>query len=515
MFYYSRQIVYLDFMEAGHKIRNAGFLKLEELEGEVKWNIRIKGIHEAESGFYEIRDETGSVVDKLLLKQGEGSYTRQFARGTMTRGGRPWEEICGIRIDLTAQKGLEGNWCRKEAMSGEKSVPANTDGNAGREKKAPFRKEYPDFPTRKKTEYEDVRTEAGIRPKEYGSPSELEASREKQWDQEGLRRSKSLSQGEPERAKSWGQEKQGQRKSWNQGEPEQAKSWGQEEQGQRKSWNQREPEQAESWGQEEQGQSKSWSQGEPEQAKSWGQEEQGQRNAWNQREPERAKSWGQEEQGQRKSWRQEEPDRARRWVQEAMDQEERVTARREENQNSVDWQRTREPIIRKGPQVAALRQEVRGGSNRKEVLEAAGIEETKSGLSEGKTGKEGEDVLPSRDELYEDKWEQLQHMYRTVHPFGDDRAFLSIAPKDFIILEKEFQKMVHNSFLLHGYYNYRHIILGKISQGGDEAFYLGVPGVYYDREKMAAEMFGFEAFEGKHAPAKQGSFGYYMKRVRI
>ena len=168
MFYYSRQIVYLDFMEAGHKIRNAGFLKLEELEGEVKWNIRIKGIHEAESGFYEIRDETGSVVDKLLLKQGEGSYTRQFARGTMTRGGRPWEEICGIRIDLTAQKGLEGNWCRKEAMSGEKSVPANTDGNAGREKKAPFRKEYPDFPTRKKTEYEDVRTEAGIRPKEYG-----------------------------------------------------------------------------------------------------------------------------------------------------------------------------------------------------------------------------------------------------------------------------------------------------------------------------------------------------------
>lgn len=449
MFYYSRQIVYLDFMEAGHKIRNAGFLKLEELEGEVKWNIRIKGIHEAESGFYEIRDETGSVVDKLLLKQGEGSYTRQFARGTMTRGGRPWEEICGIRIDLTAQKGLEGNWCRKEAMAGEKSVPANTDGNAGREKKAPFRKAYPDFPTRKKTEYEDVRTEAGIRPKEDGSPSELEASRENQWDQEGLRRSKSLSQGEPE----------------------QAKSWGQEEQGQRKSWNQREPEQAE--------------------------------------------SWGQEEQGQRKSWRQEEPDRARRWVQEAMDQEERVTARREEKQNSVDWQRTREPIIRKGPQAAALRQEVRGESNRKEVLEAAGIEETKSGLSEGKTGKEGEDVLPSRDELYEDKWEQLQHMYRTVHPFGDDRAFLSIAPKDFIILEKEFQKMVHNSFLLHGYYNYRHIILGKISQGGDEAFYLGVPGVYYDREKMAAEMFGFEAFEGKHAPAKQGSFGYYMKKVRI
>lgn len=50
---------------------------------------------------------------------------------------------------------------------------------------------------------------------------------------------------------------------------------------------------------------------------------------------------------------------------------------------------------------------------------------------------------------------------------------------------------------------------------GVEKFYLGVPGVYYDREKMAAEMFGFEAFEGKQTPAEPGSFGYYMKSVRI
>ena len=38
---------------------------------------------------------------------------------------------------------------------------------------------------------------------------------------------------------------------------------------------------------------------------------------------------------------------------------------------------------------------------------------------------------------------------------------------------------------------------------------------YEPREKMAAEMFGFEAFEGKREPAQQGDFGYYMKRVRI
>lgn len=106
-------------------------------------------------------------------------------------------------------------------------------------------------------------------------------------------------------------------------------------------------------------------------------------------------------------------------------------------------------------------------------------------------------------------------MYPTVHPFADERQYLSITPRDFVILGSEYQKMVRNSFLLHGYYNYRHIILGKFNVGGVEKFYLGVPGVYYDREKMAAEMFGFEAFEGKQTPAEPGSFGYYMKSVRI
>ena len=138
-----------------------------------------------------------------------------------------------------------------------------------------------------------------------------------------------------------------------------------------------------------------------------------------------------------------------------------------------------------------------------------------SGAVKGKhiAKESGDDLM--QEEFFEDKWEQLRHMYPTVHPFADERQYLSITPRDFVILGSEYQKMVRNSFLLHGYYNYRHIILGKFNVGGVEKFYLGVPGVYYDREKMAAEMFGFEAFEGKQTPAEPGSFGYYMKSVRI
>ena len=122
-----------------------------------------------------------------------------------------------------------------------------------------------------------------------------------------------------------------------------------------------------------------------------------------------------------------------------------------------------------------------------------------------------------------DKWEQLCRMYQQLHPFGD-KTYISLTPKDFIILRKEYQQLVNNSFLLHGYYNYRHLILGKEEGQEGDIYYLGVPGTYYDREKMVAVMFGFEGFEasGREEAAKEsgfamppGTFGYYMKRVEI
>lgn len=117
--------------------------------------------------------------------------------------------------------------------------------------------------------------------------------------------------------------------------------------------------------------------------------------------------------------------------------------------------------------------------------------------------------------LYEDKWTQLGQYYKKIHPFGDGREYLSIAPRDFIVLPERYQGLVGNSFLLHGYYNYGHVILGK-QQGEDTCrYYLGVPGVYHEREKQVARMFGFEGFEGAAEPAKEGSFGYYMLRVDI
>ncbi|MCI8615803.1 MAG: hypothetical protein HFJ01_12075 [Lachnospiraceae bacterium] len=115
-----------------------------------------------------------------------------------------------------------------------------------------------------------------------------------------------------------------------------------------------------------------------------------------------------------------------------------------------------------------------------------------------------------------DKWEELQRTYKKVHPFGDERVFLSIELKDFIVLQAPYQRLANNSFLLHGFYNYRHMILGPDKElGGDgNCYYLGVPGTYFEREKMVAIMFGFEGFECDGA-VEIGKFGYYMRRVEL
>lgn len=118
-------------------------------------------------------------------------------------------------------------------------------------------------------------------------------------------------------------------------------------------------------------------------------------------------------------------------------------------------------------------------------------------------------------EVYEEKWKELCKKYEIVHPFGNQDEYISIAPKDFIIFPEKYQNLVNNSFLLHGYYNYQHIILGRKEDGGKNIYYIGVPGVYYEREKMVAIMFGFEGFECGDKRANNGGFGYYMRRVEL
>lgn len=115
----------------------------------------------------------------------------------------------------------------------------------------------------------------------------------------------------------------------------------------------------------------------------------------------------------------------------------------------------------------------------------------------------------------DDKWKQLSAIYPHIAPFEDEREYLSLGPGDFVIFPNRYYRVINNSFLLHGYHNYRHLILARMESRGEIRYYVGVPGNYYEKEKQVALMFGFESFECRQEPARSGDYGYYMMRVEL
>lgn len=67
------------------------------------------------------------------------------------------------------------------------------------------------------------------------------------------------------------------------------------------------------------------------------------------------------------------------------------------------------------------------------------------------------------------------------------------------ILPRRYWHLANNSFLLHGYHNYHHLIL--IEKDGH--YWLGVPGIYDPREARAARLFGFPQFTDSYNDSLQ------------
>ncbi len=122
---------------------------------------------------------------------------------------------------------------------------------------------------------------------------------------------------------------------------------------------------------------------------------------------------------------------------------------------------------------------------------------------------------PTMASMSEDKWQQLLKIYPHIHPFQDEREYLSLRPEDFVILQSNAYRLVQNSFLLHGYFNYDHLILAQVSRKSGNQYYIGVPGNFYEKEKQVAIMYGFSSFECRREPAEEGDFGYYMIKVEL
>lgn len=118
-------------------------------------------------------------------------------------------------------------------------------------------------------------------------------------------------------------------------------------------------------------------------------------------------------------------------------------------------------------------------------------------------------------------WERLQKEHTVFAPFEDKEILcVQIELKNLRELPKRYWYLGNNSFLLHGFFNYRYIIIGNIDK---DRWFIGVPGVYQHQERVMAAIFGFPEFipaseTGGENGAKEVSeplnrFGYWYRFI--
>ena len=116
-------------------------------------------------------------------------------------------------------------------------------------------------------------------------------------------------------------------------------------------------------------------------------------------------------------------------------------------------------------------------------------------------------------------WQHFRKTYPKIQAFdyANGCEILMVKPQDIGLLPRETWTYGNNSFLLHGYYSYRYLILVKLNNPeGNPRYLLGVPGHYYSNEKYMASMCGFPNFVlSKLQPAGDARFGYWYTDINM
>lgn len=103
--------------------------------------------------------------------------------------------------------------------------------------------------------------------------------------------------------------------------------------------------------------------------------------------------------------------------------------------------------------------------------------ESPSVFSDGISGQERESAAETKE--YREEKKKARKIQRS----------------DISVLPRRFWFLANNSFLLHGYHNYNHLLLAE----EDGRLWLGVPGIYDPREAKVADLFGFPQFTREYA----------------
>lgn len=126
--------------------------------------------------------------------------------------------------------------------------------------------------------------------------------------------------------------------------------------------------------------------------------------------------------------------------------------------------------------------------------------------------------IEGRKNTYSSRINRIFEKFPGMYPFEDDEIMdcIKLEPRDIGLFPMDKWPLANNSFLLHGYYTYRHLIFARMKTNNVIQYILGVPGIFRDREKFMARMFGFNNFKGvRNKPLDNGEFGYWYTVIKM
>lgn len=151
---------------------------------------------------------------------------------------------------------------------------------------------------------------------------------------------------------------------------------------------------------------------------------------------------------------------------------------------------------------------------------------TNDGLISGKSANDSLVNEEAANDSPSDTWvkETRHNAFETIYEnqsiidvFDDDYYYdcIEVTPEQIRRLPVSDEVIVNNSFLLHGFYNFRHILFGKVMENERHtSYFIGVPGMYCNRERFMASMFGFNNFKKSHrSDYSNPYFGYWYQEI--
>lgn len=123
------------------------------------------------------------------------------------------------------------------------------------------------------------------------------------------------------------------------------------------------------------------------------------------------------------------------------------------------------------------------------------------------------DDTGNADSVAGDYFRMLCNCYPKIRVNEINGECIKITPHDISYLPKKYWHLCNNSFLLHGFYNYKYLLLCEKKMDSGKKYLVGVPGMFHQKEQVIARMFGFTEFECNNETNRYGNkamkFGYW------